>query len=1136
MIDIQTFLTRWKAASGTERANYQMFLTELSELLGVDKPEPASGETSENAYVFERKVTIYSGSGGQSHGFIDLYRRGSFVCEAKKIRATEEGAGFSSAMLRARGQAEQYARALPAAEGRPPFLLVVDVGNVIEVFSEFTRTGATYVPFPDTLSHRIRLDDLHKPAIQDQLRAIWNDPDSLDPSKRAARVTQEIAITLATLARSFEANGHEPGSVARFLTRCLFTFFVEDIGLFPNRAFTTMLEQMRTRPHELEALIGEVWGAMNEGGFSTSIREDVRRFNGRLFKDREVLSLTTPIIDTLIEAGTRDWRDVEPAIFGTLLERALDPVERHNLGAHFTPRAYVERLVMPTVIGPLRNEWDVARTAALTALSADLRPEALRHIREFHHRLCTIRILDPACGSGNFLYVTLEHVKRLEGEVLLFLEDLGEQRARLELAGVTVDPHQFLGIEVNPRAAAMADLVLWIGYLQWHVRTHGEVRPIEPIIKDFGNITCMDAVLGWDERVPTLRKDGSVETRWDGRSFVEHPVTGKLIPDETARSPAFTYIQPRQATWPNADIVIGNPPFIGAASIRDSLGDGYATALRAVYPNVPDSADYVMYWWDKAAESLTNCELERFGFITTNSIKQVFNRRVVSHHLSSIPQVSICYAIPDHPWVDSAQGAAVRIAMTVAERGHSAGVLVTVVQEQTKNDGSSSVTLRSTNGLIHEDLRTGADVAATMALRSNLDVSNPGVKLHGSGFVVNRAQATELLGLGRISGLDQHIREYRNGKDLTSRPRDVLVIDLFGLSEDDVRTKYPEVYQWVLQRVKPERDQNNRASYRNNWWFHGEPRRELRRQLSGLQRYIATVETAKHRVFMMLDNSILPDNMLVAIALEDSYFLGILNSRLHGLWAISAGGDLGGNTPRYNKTVCFEKFPFPHFGLQPDVAISTYADRIDNHVKRQLELHSKLTLTDIYNVLDACRSGSALSDKQKVLHEQGLVDILREYHDELDTLVFAAYGWEDLAPLLVGKPGATCTNDTKSTIQVEAEEELLQRLVNLNQQRFHEEQNGTVYWLRPDFQNKAQAVATQPTLGIAHAAPSRQKDVSQTERLLWPSDLVEQVQAVSRILDQLGSNVTLDTVAVQFKRARKDRISQIIDTLRMLGR
>lgn len=816
MTDLTSFVNRWKTASGSERSNYQMFITELCDILGVERPEPASAENSLNTYTFERNVPVVAGDGTQTPGFIDLYRRGSFVCECKKLRRADGSTGFDHEMLKARSQAERYARALPIDEGRPPFLMIIDVGNVIELYSEFSKTGATYVPYPDPRSHRIRLDDLMRDDVQILLRTVWNDPDSLDPSKRSARVTQEIAVALAEVARTLESENHEPGAVARFLMRCLFTFFVEDTGLFPKRAFTKLLEDMRTKPLELGTMITEVWKTMDTGGFSVSIRDDIRRFNGRLFKECDVPQLSSTIINKLIEAGKRDWRDVEPAIFGTLLERALDPIERHNLGAHYTPRAYVERLVLPTVIEPLRVEWDESRAASLTALAEGEREEARNQVRLFHKRLCSLRVLDPACGSGNFLYVTLEHMMRLEGEVLGFLEDLGDTQARMSLAGVTVSPHQLLGIEINPRAAVVADLVLWIGYLQWHIRALGDVQIEEPIIRDFGNIECRDAVLAWDDRQRLLDENGKAITKWDGRTFKVHPVTEKLVPDETAQQEVYRYINPTQADWPNTDIVVGNPPFIGTALLRESLSDGYTEALRSVYPNVPDSADFVMFWWDKAAQLLRDERIDRFGFITTNSIKQIFNRKVITHHCAGTSRLSLVYAIPDHPWVDAALGAAVRIAMTVAERGEQKGQLDRVIEESATSEGSRDIVVFSEYALIHADLTIGSDLTSSHLLRSNLGISNRGVQLFGAGFIVTREEATAL-GLGRIEGLEIHIREYRNGKDLTARPRDVLVIDLFGLNEDEVKSSFPEVFQWLVQRVKPERDQNNRESRKRNW-------------------------------------------------------------------------------------------------------------------------------------------------------------------------------------------------------------------------------------------------------------------------------------------------------------------------------
>ncbi len=459
---IERFIARWQDASGSERANYQLFIGELTELLSLPRPDPAREDTRDNAYVFERRVTFRHGDGAESGGFIDCYRRGAFVLEAKKVRANG-GKGFDDALQRARGQAEAYARALPAQEGRPPFLVVIDVGNVIELYAEFTRSGATYTPFPDPRSHRIRLADLRDETLRNRLARVWLDPLALDPSRATAKVTREVAGKLAEAAKALEKAGHAAEDVAGFLTRCLFSMFAEDVGLLPPRAFSVLLESLVETPAQFVPLIGELWRAMDKGEFSAAIRSALPRFNGKLFKEPTVLPLTREQIELLIAAANADWTQVEPAIFGTLLERALNPSERHALGAHYTPRAYVERLVLPTVVEPLRQDWANVQAAALLLAGEGKPKDAVSLIRTFHHRLCEIRVLDPACGSGNFLYVTLEHMKRLEGEVLNQLHALGESQTLLEAEGLTVDPHQFLGLELNPRAAAIAELVLWIG-------------------------------------------------------------------------------------------------------------------------------------------------------------------------------------------------------------------------------------------------------------------------------------------------------------------------------------------------------------------------------------------------------------------------------------------------------------------------------------------------------------------------------------------------------------------------------------------------------------------------------------------------------------------------------------------------
>ncbi|WP_343036101.1 class I SAM-dependent DNA methyltransferase, partial [Aromatoleum toluvorans] len=912
---VDLFIQRWQKAGGSERANYQLFLTELCALLDLPQPKPAGDDTRDNAYVFERRVVMRQPDGGSNNGFIDLYRRGCFVLEAKQTGKALDSSGWDKAMLRAHNQADQYARALPADEGRPPFILVADVGRNIELYAEFSRSGATYTPYPDPRSHRIRLEDLRREDIRERLRAVWLDPQGLDPARRSARVTREIADRLATLAKSLEAAGHAPQKVAGFLMRALFTMFAEDVGLLPARSFTELLHSLKDSPLTFAPMLEHLWQNMNVGGFSPILRGNVLRFNGGLFAEATAIPLDRDQLDLLLKASEADWRYVEPAIFGTLLERALDSRERHKLGAHYTPRAYVERLVLPTVIEPLRSEWKEVQTAALAFEQQGKHKDAVAEIRAFHRHLCEVRVLDPACGSGNFLYVTLEHMKRLEGEVLNLLHDLGESQGLLELEGVTVDPHQFLGLEINPRAAKIAEMVLWIGYLQWHFRTHGTVNPPEPVLRDFRNIEHRDALIAYEREEFVTGADGRPVTRWDGVTYKASPVTGEPIPDETAQVVQMRYVNPKKAEWPQADYVVGNPPFIGAATMRRALGDGYVDAVRGTWPEVPESADFVMYWWHIAGERVRAGEARRFGFITTNSIKQTFNRRVIEAQLGAKNPLSLAFAIPDHPWVDAADGAAVRIAMTVGAGGEQEGTLLQVTDERETDRDAVDVTLQARTGKLFADLKAGADIAGVQALRANLGVSSPGVKLHGAGFIITPDEA-EQLGLSRCEGLENHIRAYRNGRDLADRPRGVYVIDLFGLSAEDARSKYPSVYQWVLERVRPEREAKGHtkdgAGYAKFWWLFGKPRQELRRMLGGLPRYIGTIETTKHRSFQFLGADILPDNMLIGIASDDGFPLGVLSSRVHVAWALAAGGRLGvGNDPRYNKTRCFETFPFP---------------------------------------------------------------------------------------------------------------------------------------------------------------------------------------------------------------------------------
>ena len=1168
--DTEAFIARWRAAGGSERANYQLFVGELCALLDLPAPEPARDDPRDNAYVFERRVDFAHGDGSSSSGFIDCYKRGAFVLEANRLKPGKAGAptkGFDDALLRARAQAESYARALPAVEGRPPFVVVVDVGHVIELYAEFTRSGATYTPFPDARSHRIALADLQRPEQRERLRLLWRDPMALDPSRVSAKVTRAVAAQLATLARSLEAAGHAAQTVAAFLTRCLFCMFAEDVGLLPKSSdgaggFVGLLRRWRDDPATLHKMIGVLWADMDRGGFSAALAQDLPRFNGKLFKgwqaDDYVLRLDRAQIDGLLGAASANWREVEPAIFGTLLERALDPAERHALGAHYTPRAYVERLVLPTVVEPLRADWADAQAAArLLAVEAgalegkkrdDKLLQARAEVRRFHHKLCSVRVLDPACGSGNFLYVTLEHLKRLEAEVLSQLEALGESQARLGLEGETVTLQQLRGIELNQRAAALAELVLWIGWLQWHIRSFGSSSVAEPVIHDYGNIEHRDAVLAWDGQEPLLDVNGALVTRWDGVSLKPHPATGEPVPDEAALVPQWRYQTPRQAQWPQADFIVGNPPFIGAKYVRDALGDGYAAALRAAWPEVPESADFVMHWWHRAASSVRLGASRRFGLITTNSLRQTFNRRVVESQLAAKPPLTLTFALADHPWVNTSDGAAVRIAMTVGSAEASEGRLFTVEAEETDADGEVKVRLLELRGQISANLRLGAELGSLHSLHANARICSPGVKLHGAGFIVTRAEAAAL-GLGSIPGLDRHLRDYRNGRDLMSRPRDALVIDLFGLTAEGVRTRMPAVYQWVAERVKPERDHNNRATYRDNWWIFGEPRRELRPALVGLTRYIATPVTSKHRTFEFLDATVLPDDALMCVASVDALHLGVLGSSLHVEWALRTGSTLE-DRPRYIKSECFETFPFPSddTGLTPVLAdrIRDLAEQLDAHRKSRQAAFADVTLTGLYNVLAKLRAEEPLSAKEKTQHEHGLVAVLRSVHDELDAAVLEAYGWADLEPALADHRA------TAVEVRAAAVETLLERLVALNAKRAAEEAAGTVRWLRPEFQTHAKDAQTTLDVAVEDAATPRGDDADDTAaaadaavpaaaalpKRAWPAGLPEQIKAVAELLAASTLPLSLPDIEARFNaRGRwRDRLPVILDTLAALGR
>ncbi|HEX7120504.1 MAG TPA: DNA methyltransferase [Longimicrobiales bacterium] len=1073
---------RWRGAKASERANFPVYIAELTAALGVDGPGPAG-----SGYQLEYPVHVVTPQGVETTHRIDLYKRGHFVLEGKD----EEPERSTDLLLRkAFGQAVNYAIHLP--EGPPPFLLVMDVGATLLVWQ---RRAGTYGGF--NAAHRIPLRELaDRPEDIALLRDIWLNPDARTSDAKAARVTREVAEKLARLAASLEKRGHDQEKVARFLIRCVFAMFAEDEGLLPGEPFTSILNDADgTDPAEVEGALGALWEAMDEGRYFGA--KKLLRFNGHFFKDHGTLPLTRDDLAVLREAAQADWRAVEPTIFGTLLTRALDPEERHRLGAEYTPRAYVERLVRPTVEEPIRQRWTLVEAEVLQLKESGRpkdRKEALRRLEHFHQWLRSLRFLDPACGSGNFLYVTLATVKRIEAEVIRAMEALTGQH---DLVAQEVGPWQFHGIEVKHWAREIAELTLWIGYHQFWREHHGGRTPPEPVLRDTGTLECRDAVLARDDVVEDPER-----ARPDPTPRIPHPVTGKLVPDPDARLRYMEHVNPRPAEWPEAHFIIGNPPYLGKSLMRTEFGDGYVEALRTAYPTMPDGADYVMYWWHRAAQSVASGKTLRAGLITTNSIRQAINRRVIEE--AEDQGVRLVWAIADHPWIDEAGAADVTVAMTVIQRDPVEAALVEV-------DRSGRITRASRVSKLNADLSAHADVAGTakFPLRSNLGLAANGFLVYGRGFVLDADEAKRL-----INADPKHkevIRPLRNGRDLNGRTRGMFVID-FGLRDEAEARRFPVLYDIVRARVKPYRDTVKDRARRVTWWQFGRTNENLRAALRDVPRFIATSYVSRHRIFTFLDTSIAAEDTVVCIASSDPFHLGVLSSGIHVAWALAAGGRLGvGNDPRYNKTKCFDAYPFPDPTPELRRQIADVAERLDRHRKDALARDERVTMTGMYNVVEKLRTGAALTPKEREVHEIAACGVLRDLHDELDRLVAAAYGWE--WPL--------------------STEEILARLVALHDERVAEERAGRVRWLRPDYQRPrfGGGVAAQGEADLAAAEPRARP--GRAKKRAWPKTAVEQIAA---LLDVVAAGpVSVEEAASGFRGARRDLVERHLETLAIMG-
>lgn len=1123
---VEEFIERWIASEGAERANYALFLSELCDVLGVERPHPARSDSDLNDYVFERAVRFNDPVSGASTGRIDLYKRGCFVLEAKQSRerghskAVERAESDESTdnlrptrrswdvlMLNARRQAEDYARALPDDHDWPPFLITCDVGRCFEIFADFSGRGRNYSQFPDRSRFRIYLEDLKSPDARELLRMIWTNPYALDPSKRTEAVTREVAASLAKVSTTLEKEGHDPEAVAMFLMRCLFTMFAEDARLLPENAFEKLLARCEEQPELFPNLVGQLWTAMDTGTFAYAFEQTVRRFNGKLFQEATVFELKPADIKHLRLAASKRWTDVDPSIFGALLERALSAKDRAKLGAHFTPRSYVERLVVITVIEPLRQEWDAAQAAMDEARSRGRVADALKIAADFHHRLATVKVLDPACGTGNFLYVTLELMKRLEGEVLDALGGLGEGTARLEFQGETVDPHQFLGLELNPRAAAISELVLWIGYLQWNLRNSGAAAPSDPVLQAYGNIEVKDAILDCDRREPVLLDDGTQRTRWDGETKMLHPITGKKTPDTSAQVPVWRYINPRERQWPAADFIVGNPPFIGIRVMRDRLGDEYRDAVLAAYPDIPGTADFVMYWWVKAARTVGMGLTKRSGLVTTNSITQPYSRVAVEQVLTARRAPKLIFAVADHPWVEDKDGANVRISLTVCAGSDFNGPLR--LGSLKKKRDASSLRIAEVDNLF-SDLTASDARGRVKPLESNRSLCFQGAVPGNEGFKLSRSELKDFESALR----DKRIRPYIIGDDLTERLSHGHIIDVEDLEEDEVRSQYPEIYQRLLLRVKPERDLNRNVSRKKRWWRYAAPAKTMRQAIEGLPRFIATPYTAKHRPFVFVPSDVIPDAMAYAVASSSAAVLAVLSSTPHHAWCRYFGGTLE-DRPRFNNTEIFPQFPFPNLDGKPGEKLADLGETLDGLRKERIESHPVLTMTGLYNVVERLRAlrrdptELPLSAFERELHDAGLASRILEIHDQIDAEIAKAYGWPaDLLP-----------------------EDMFKRLVDLNAVRAAEEERGEIKWLRPEHQ-ALRKTATADEIGEMDLSVSVEE-----ERPEFPSNGIERAGAIMAVLANADRGLSLEELASRFSQGMRARqpITSILRSLERTG-
>ena len=895
------FIAKWRSVELKERSAAQEHFIDLCRMLG--EPTPAEADPVGGFYCFERGAR----KDGGAPGWADVWKRHHFAWEYKG-RHADLDAAFT--------QLRQYALALE----NPPLLIVSDMAR-FRIRTNWTNSVSQ--------THEFALEDLADGAVRDKLKWALSDPERLRPGESRQALTERAASAFASLAQGLRGRGHEAQAVAHFVNRLVFCMFAEDVGLLPDRMFTRMLETARRRPEEFAEVARDLFGAMATGGRLGL--ETVAWFNGGLFDDDAALPLEKAEIETALAAAALDWSEIDPSILGTLFERGLDPDKRSQLGAHYTDRDKIMRIVEPVVVRPLLAEWEAAKAEIAAALAGRRRKraEAERRFRVFLERLRGFTVLDPACGSGNFLYLALQALKDLEHRVQLEAEALGLQRS---FPGI--GPENVRGIEVNAYAAELARVSVWIGEIQWMRRT-GFRESRDPILRPLETIECRDAI---------------------------------LAPDGT------------EPGWPEADVVIGNPPFLGYSPMRAALGDDYTVGLRKLYRgSVPAFADLVCYWFHKAGALVAEGRLARAGLVATNSIRGGRNRAVLDR---IVEDGAIFDAWSDEPWI--LDGAAVRVSL-VCFAGGSAG-------PSPHLDGAPVTRIAA-------DLTAAAaDLTSAVKLARNRRRAFVGGMKKGA-FDVPGALAREWLKLpanpnGRPNA--DVLKPCVNGMDVTRRPQDTWIIDFGHETSAADAALYEAPFAHVAEHVKPERDRNRRGDLRRNWWRHDRSGQTMFQRIGALRRYIATPRVAKHRLFVWIDSRVYPDSAMIAIARDDDATFGILHSRFHEAWALRLGTSLG-PTPRYTPTTTFETFPFPE-GRSP--AVAEAARRLVELRDRWLDPPEWVEWIDEPAPGYPRRPVPRSEEAARQLKTRTLTNLynarpkwLADAHAALDAAVAAAYGW-----------------------------------------------------------------------------------------------------------------------------------------------